>query len=356
MIVFHGTTAKRARKICLDGFLPKKPSKRVWFAESRAYAERRGRTQARRSRDRSVVLTCNLDLNQPRHVLGSKRVLHQHRVIAINGTVPVSVLRSWPAKMDVATSPDDLAAWINRILRIKPHKGVSPKHEGVQRLSRWVVNRLRQQPRSPVKPTEILDIARRWLPEFLSDVVIDPETLHAHSRTETISVEVDHLESIADEHAHEALRLLEHEKAKQRIRGLRILIELEDADLFEWCAMLLDDESVEVQVAALKAIAHCEDADPDTIAPFAEHEDKCIRAAAIAALARHAGEDALQWFRRGLTDPLPNVRLETVSLLSLLDPTEHKELFELALYDPHPNVQQRAERLTQGKGYAKLKW
>jgi hypothetical protein len=356
MIVFHGTTAKRAGKISMVGFLPKKPSKRVWFAESRAYAERRARTQARRSRDRSVVLTCDLDMNQLRHALGSKRVLHQHRVIAIQGAVPVTMLRSWPSAADTATSPAELAAWINGILRTKPHKGVSPKDKGVQRLSRWVVNRLAQQPNHRIKPKEILDVARQWLPEFFSDVEIDPESLHARRRPEIIKVQVDVAELKGDAREEEALGLLESQKARQRIRGLRLLAELEDVDLFEWCAMLLDDVAVEVQVAALKTMIDCEDADPDVVAPFAEHKDKRIRAVAIAALARHSGDTAPEWYRRGLTDPYPNVRMETVSLLPLLDPTEHKDLFELALYDPNPRVQQRAERMTQGKGYAKAKW
>ena len=39
MIVYHGTTARRARRICQEGFLPKKPSRRVWFAEGRTYAQ-----------------------------------------------------------------------------------------------------------------------------------------------------------------------------------------------------------------------------------------------------------------------------------------------------------------------------
>ncbi|HJN50408.1 MAG: hypothetical protein QGH75_03985 [Pseudomonadales bacterium] len=356
MIVFHGTTAKRAAKICVDGFLPKKPSKRVWFAESWSYAEGRGRTQARRSRDRHVVLTCDLDLIQLRHALGQKRVLHRRRVISIQGAVPVSVLRTWPAAVDTASSPVELASWINGILRTKQHKGVSPKHKGVQRLSRWVINRLRQQPNNRISPTEILDNARRWLPEFLGDVEIDPATLHVRPRTRTVEVKIEYPDPAGDERQYEALELLEADKPKQRIRGLQLLAKLEDADLFEWCAMLLDDESVEVQVAALKTITHCEDADPDTIAPFAESEDKRIRAVAIAALAKHSGDAAPLWFRRGLTDPCPNVRLEMVSLLPLLDPAEHKELFELALYDPNTHVQQRAERMTQGKGYAKPKW
>lgn len=356
MIVFHGTTARRARQICRNGFLPKKPSRRVWFAESRLYAERRGLTQARRSHDRTVVLTCDLNLDQLRRDLGPKRVMHRNRVIAVDGVVNVSVLRSWPASTDVASSPRELATWINHILRVKQHHGVSPKHDGVQRLSRLIVKRLSEHPEGRIKPTEIIYHARQCLPGFLGDVEIDPKTLHARPRMETIHVEIDYPGQAADEREYEALELLEDQAARRRIRGLKLLEELEEPDLFEWCAILLDDESIDLRVLALETIARCQDADPDALAPFAECENKRVRAAAIAALTRHGGEDASRWFRAGLTDPSANVRMEAVSALSLLNPAEHKDLFELALYDPNPRVRQHAERLTQGKGFRKWKW
>jgi HEAT repeat protein len=199
-------------------------------------------------------------------------------------------------------------------------------------------------------------MARQWLPEFFAHVEIDPQTLHARRKIPTIEVEVSEPELDPDDREYEALTLLESEKPRHRVRGLRILAELEDPDLFEWCVMYLEDDSAEVCAAALKAALHCEDADPDVIAPYAESEDKHVRASAIAALARHSGEDSSQWFRRGLEDPYPNVRLETAVLLPLLDPVQHRAVFELALYDPNPHIRRRAERLTAGKGYRKLKW
>ena len=356
MIVYHGTTAKRAQRICQDGFLPRKPSRRVWFAESRAYAERRGRTQARRSRDRHVVLTCDLDLGVLRNSLGSNRVIHQHRVIAIRGDVPVTVLRSWPGAAAPATTPDELARWINSILRLKSHRGVSPKDQGVHRLSSWVIHRLQQQRQGAIKPTEILDMARRWLPEYLEGVSIDARSLHATRRPSTIEVEVDYPELAGGERLEQALELLEADSPSQRIKGIKTLAALDDPDRFEWGAMMLDDDSPDVRIQALRLIAGCEHADPDTIKPFAESEDRRIRAAGIAAMIRHSGDDAPGWYRRGLTDPWANVRLDTVAQMQGLDPAVHRELFELALYDPHAHVQQRAERLTRGRGYAKAKW
>jgi RNA:NAD 2'-phosphotransferase (TPT1/KptA family) len=62
MIVYHGTTRRRAERILVSGFLARKPSRRVWFARSRAYAEGRAKTQARRAHDRPAVLVCELDL------------------------------------------------------------------------------------------------------------------------------------------------------------------------------------------------------------------------------------------------------------------------------------------------------
>lgn len=44
MIVYHGTTSRRAQRICAEGFLPKKPSRCVWFAENRRYALGRAKT------------------------------------------------------------------------------------------------------------------------------------------------------------------------------------------------------------------------------------------------------------------------------------------------------------------------
>ena len=94
MIAYHGTTNLRAERICQEGFLPRKPSKRVWFAEGRGYAERRARQQARRAHARPVVLTCELDLQVLRRRLGPKKVRHKSGILAIDGPVPVSMIRS----------------------------------------------------------------------------------------------------------------------------------------------------------------------------------------------------------------------------------------------------------------------
>jgi hypothetical protein len=45
-----------------------------------------------------------------------------------------------------------------------------------------------------------------------------------------------------------------------------------------------------------------------------------------------------------------------VKYLDRLDPKEHRDVFETALYDPHPHIAKVARRLTQGMGYEKIIW
>ncbi len=352
MIVYHGTTARRARRICLEGFLPRKPSRRVWFAKSKGYAEGRARTQARRAHDRPVVLTCNIDLSGLKSRLAKRRFFRRGGNIAIAAPIPATVLRSVPG-VQTPTTPDELVRWLNRLLGLRPHKGVSRKHPGVDRLSRWIVNRMTSQPHGKIHPSELLHLAKQWLGEFFRDADIDPDRLLVRRRPATIHVKAE-LPPPApqpDPREEEALELLEDPKPRRRVRGLGLLAELGDPDLFDFCAMFLDDDSPDVRVAALKTMLRCEDGHPEPIVPLAGAEDKRIRAAAIAALARHAGGDAPRWFERGLKDPEPCVRLAAAAVLEHLNPARHRRIFELALYDPNPQVAHLAEKLTAGKGF-----
>jgi len=271
MIVYHGTTVKRARRICVKGFSPLKPSRRVWFAEAEGYALARARAQARRIHDRPIVLSCELDVSRARQHFGKGKVFHKKGIIAIEARVPISVPRSFPR-------------------------------------------------------LELVYMAES----------IQEET--------TVAEAVWRREALA-------LECLESPKAKRRIRGLRILAELEDPDLFEWCSMYVEDDSIEMRIAALHTMLHSTWIDPETIIPLADSEDKQIRAAAVATLARHASEDEERWFRLGLTDPSSCVRVETARVLSYLDPVKNRSIFSIALHDPNPEVVRRAEKLTRGKGY-----
>ncbi len=355
MIVYHGTTSRSAERICEVGFVPRKPSRRVWFAKSKGYARGRAKVKARRARCRPVILTCDINLNQLREKLGSKRVFASNGIIAVDGPVPVTVLRSHPS-LEQPSSPEDLALWVNTLLELKPHKGAGPRHPGIQRLSRWVVNRLASRPRCKVSENELLEMGTRWLPELFQGVEIDRERLAVHRDMPTIDVEVRDEPPQRDPRENEALECLTAATARRRVRGLSLLAQVDVDDLFDWCVMLLEDDSREVQAAALRTMLRCEDGDPEPIAPFAAAEDKRVRGAAIAALAKHAGMDGLRWFERGLKDPSPCVRLQTAQVLEVLDPRQHRAIFELALYDPNPQIERLARKLTAGKGFSKPRW
>jgi hypothetical protein len=356
VIVYHGTTRRRAQRICENGFLPRKPSRRVWFASGHGYATGRAKTQARRAHDRPVVLTCDIDVQALKRQLGPKRVTHRNGIIAINAPLPVSVLRSNPF-VDTPMTPSELAAWVNRVLGLKPHKGVGRKHPGIERLSRWVARRRENKPDSKIAPGELLHLANQWLPEYFSGVDVDPQRLTAYRTSASVSLTVDVPALAPDPREDEALACLADPRPKRRVRGLELLSELaEPSELFQWCVMHMDDESVDVRVAVLRTMLRCEDVDTDVMAPLAASDNKRIRAAAVAALAKHAGVEAPGWFERGLKDPAACVRLAAASQLGDLDPTEHHALFELALYDANPKVAKQAEKLIVGKGYARLRW
>ena len=75
-----------------------------------------------------------------------------------------------------------------------------------------------------------------------------------------------------------------------------------------------------------------------------------MRGAAIAVLCRHDRERR-EWFKRGLRDPEPCVRIETAAQLVALDPNEDPEIFAVALHDPNPDVERTAWKLCEGKKF-----
>ena len=125
MIVYHGTTRKRAARIRVVGFIPRKS--RVWFTKNLVYAKRRARTLATRTRDQAITLRCDLNMGQLRTRYGSAGTMVQSHFVVIRGRVPASVLtdESGDYHLPYVLTADYLAKWINSILRVKPHKGVS---------------------------------------------------------------------------------------------------------------------------------------------------------------------------------------------------------------------------------------
>ena len=348
MLAYHGTTWTRARRIFDQGFLPKPPSRRVWFAESRSYAMSRAKTQARRANDVPVVLACDLNLEELRRHRDVKRAVQKKGIIAVDGPVPAGMLRC-DAFADMVTVPKEVAAWINGLLHLKPWESVQPEHPGVIRLSRWINSRAASTPEPAILGSELLEKATRWLPEYFAGADLGEKRLRRHRRVGLIEYEVDARAPEPDPREAEALDCLDDDQADQRVRGLSLLAEIRDPDLFDWCAMFLDDEAVTVRIAALRTMLRSRDGASEIIEPLATSEDRRVRAAAIAALAKHAGSDSPRWIERGLRDFEACVRVEAARFLGTLDPRRHRSVFDLARHDPNPDVADRAHRLLLGK-------
>ncbi len=367
-IYYHGTTRKNARQIIRTGFKPKAPSRAVWFTRSWRRAMNRANRKADKSKDEAVVLKCDLNVQQFHKQVSSHQIAAKGSIIAIRAPVPSAVIISHlsaqnPLALPLPsrTTPKHLVEWVsgqlterlNNLLRLKPYKGVQKRDPGIERLAQWVIKHYDANPAS-VAPGALLQIASQWLPEYFDGVEIEPKTLRVH-RTKPVKLEPEPVEEV-DPREEEAFDCLDASTSKRRIRGLKLLEALGDADLFNWCTMYLEDESREVTIAALRIILSCDAGDSDVIKPLANAADKRIRAAAIAALAKHSGPEVLYWIERGLKDCEACMRLETAAMLPQLDATEHRDLFELVRYDPNPEMKRLARKMTDGKGFHEIQW
>ena len=349
MIVFHGTTLRRANRIQAEGFRAKSPSRRIWFAKHKAYALRRARHKARGSHDSPVVLMCDLDIEALRATLGSKNVRVSGGIVAVDGHVPSSMLAA-STGITVPSRRDQLRVWMNRLLGLAPHEGVGAKDPGLDRLARWLDQRIASNPEGELQKGELLKVSAQCMPEYFRRA--RPDFRRVTEAPEPTDPEESASEPDADDErsrtVERALGLLESEKPPSRVEGLALLRESGDLDLFEWCALLLDDESVTVQVAALEAMSACDGIDSEMVRPCVDAKDRQIRAAAIATLVKHSEERPDEWLRYGLTDPEPHVRVTTARQLARLDLSNHRAILDLALNDSHPEVVRIAKRAKKG--------
>lgn len=354
MIYYHGTHNRNARRIQMEGFHPRGKTNRVWFTKDQNYAKRRAKSKAGRG-TRPIVLKCQINIPALRTQLGSGRVVQRGGILMVRGIVPPTVLISHPLQY-IPFSHAELATWVNAVLGVKAYKGVSPKHPGIDRLFRWIKHRTEANPNGQISDTELLRLAQQWLPEFFENRRIDFERLRALPMPSQVEQEDPEPVQQKDREEDEALERLLSDKPKQRIRGLSQLHRIHPPDLFEICALFLDDNDLDVRVSALDTMLTCDDVDTHLVESLADDENKRIRAGAIAVLAHHGGDESADWFRFGLTDPDAHVRIQTARILEDLDPKEHRPLFELALYDPNPKIADMARKFTGGKGFAKETW
>jgi len=346
MIVYHGTTKRRALRIRVLGFRPSKKSRRVWFTERPDYARARAEYQARHAHDQPVVLTCEVELDRLRRQFGPRNVHYKGRCLAVDGALPIDILRHCPVGPRQPISAAELSEWLRHRLRRGRRRGPGPRHRGVRRLAEWVRRRLAPDPTQAIRESELMSAARRLIPELFAGKSAEPREVAARRPAEQ-----------AETAEERALAELVVTKPARRVRALRQLTELGVPDLQDWCLVCLHDRSPDVRVAALHTMLHCELADRRFIAPMARAKNARVRGAAIAALVKHSdGERAEKWMRAGLTDPSPCVRLEAAALLAMFEPARDRALFDLARYDPNPDVRRRAESLVAHKGFPKPRY
>ncbi len=267
----------------------------------------------------------------------------QHDAKVAGGLTPAAHCKKVRRILELNT-PNELVDWVNALLGHRQPGGVNPRHPGLLRLWRWHHHRITFQPERGTDPNEFLKKARQWLPEFFRNADVDLGKLELSRPPPKAKKEMPAQELPKAEPHEEALDCLESSNTKRRVRGLKRLSELKVPDLFEWCLLFLDDESRDVRVAALQGMIHCDEIDCSILEPFVESDDVRIRAAATAALARHGGQGATQWFKQGLKDPSATVRIETAALLGGIDREANRSLFEIALHDPNPCVVRFARR------------
>lgn len=347
MEFYHGTTLTGARGILEKGFRPRGGT--VWFTTQWHYAKSRSEQKARRKHDQPIVITCDLNLEALRTHLGKGRIQGQGSVVAINERLPVQLLQS--NFFELLACPDSLSQWINHQLGLFPYNGVSQKHWGIVRLAHWMNNRMASGTGNRISRQEFFEKGQQWLPAFFDKMPFTPATLPiAHLKNNTITVEVaypkkqEKPQEKVDAHYVAAISAISADTPKRRMRGLQLLEKLGTEELFDWCALHLEDPSVDVVCNALRIMGRCDDGYIAPILPHAESKNKRIRAGALAALAKHAINDTESWFERGLKDPAACVRMEVAKLLPTLDRTEHRILFDIARYDPNPVVKRIARK------------
>ena len=256
--------------------------------------------------------------------------------------MPAEVLRSFA---DLATVPQEVATWVNGLLGLGRRGSVGVDHPGLIRLSRWINSHVASKAGAKLLWSQLLERARRWLPEYFVGVDLDPDHLHAHRHVGLVDYEVNSRTFEPDPREREAIDCLDNHCPDERARGLLLLAEIADPDLFDWCAMLLDDESTAVQIMALQTILRCDEGTPEMLKPFVVSEDRRIRGAAISALVKHEQADAPHWIERGLKDPEACVRVSAARFLDRLDTRRDRRILELALHDPNPDVVRRAQKV-----------
>lgn len=348
MEFYHGTTLSNARGIIENGFRPRGGA--VWFTTEWNYAKNRAEQKARRKRDKPIVLKTELEIEALRTSVGNGKIQAQSGIVAINERLRVQLLQS--NSFELLACPVALAKWVNRQLGLYPNNGVSRNHWGIVRLAHWMNNRMKSGTGNRIDRHEFFEKGKQWLPAFFDKIPLNPERSPIqHLQNDTIAVRIcletqekPLQQSKVETSYDKAIADMADESPKRRTRGLRSLEKLGTEELFDWCVLHLEDESVDVVCNALRIMCRCDDGYIAPILRYAESKNRRIRAGALAALAKHTLDDRERWFERGLKDPAACVRTEVAKLLPTLDRIVYQDLFDIARHDPNPVVKRLAKK------------
>ena len=358
MIYYHGTTLEKAEKIVQRGFLPKNGlawfSKWNWVSQTHTWHGYGGHEKA-------IVLACDLNVKKLRAQLGERRVTVRGHVVTVSGFVQPSVVRAY-ATIHLLDYYDAVATWVRHFDWDSP-RTLGDLEPGIRKFSRWIRKSLVAEHHT-IRAEEFMRKGNQWLPEVFQLINLDPrfELLPVKCSggragvlawSGYVGIEKFRQPSEADGRAppqqhfaveEEALECLTSRDPLERVRGLKLLAESKVDDLFSLCALYLADASRDVVLTALQTMLLCQSGDPEVMAPYATSSDKQIRAAAIAALAKHTVDETCHWFEMGLNDPEACVRLGVAALFSHLDPLQHQEIFQRACCDPNPEIRRLAHQ------------
>ena len=349
MEFYHGTTLSSAKGIIKNGFRPRGGA--VWFTNHWNYAKNRADQKARRRHGRPVVFQTELKIEELRTYLGPGKLQVRGGIIAINEHLSVQLLEA--NLFELLACPVALAQWVNRQLALYSHNGVSRNHWGIVRLAHWMNNRMVSGTGKRIDRQEFFTRGKQWLPAFFDKIPFSPEALPIqHVQNDTIVIrtlppdlqEESLQPAKVDGRYSKAIADISDQNPKRRVRGLQFLEKSGTEDLFDWCVLHLEDESIDVVCNALRIMIRCDEGYVAPILLHAESKNKRVRAGALAALAKHTSDDPGRWFERGLKDPAVCVRMEVARLLPMLDRIEHRDLFDIARHDPNSTVKRSAQK------------
>jgi hypothetical protein len=191
MILWHGTTASRARSIIREGFRAKKAKKqrRIFFAGRPSMAQGIAQARAEREGDQPAVIKCSIDLSHYSDFERRGNAVYAFRDRCIGSEVIVEVTGppgQRREKQEKAERREDtgieltnvaltfnsgcagIAYWVNSCLRLNGSHRIDEDHEAVGKIKQWLDDQIDAGRFGEVPSDEMLEQVQKYLPEYLT--------------------------------------------------------------------------------------------------------------------------------------------------------------------------------------------